>query len=65
VPGIADDMTPARLAQLPAAARHEVVAAYNSSIQDLLLIAAPAYAVVFGLVLLMPDFDPRHHARGR
>jgi MFS family permease len=65
VPGIADDMTPARLAQLPAAARHEVVAAYSSSIQDLLLIAAPAYAVVFGLVLLMPDFDPRHHARGR
>jgi MFS family permease len=63
VRGIADDLTPARLAELPAAARQEVVTAYSSSIHDLLLIAAPAYAVVFGLILLLPDFAPHPRAR--
>jgi hypothetical protein len=40
-----------------------VVTAYSSSIHDLLLIAAPAYAVVFGLILLLPDFAPHPRAR--
>jgi hypothetical protein len=32
--------------------------AYGSTIQILLLIAAPLYAVVCGLIVLLPEFSP-------
>jgi MFS family permease len=57
-PGLGAEVTPARLAGLAPGVQHAVSEAYGSTIQILLLIAAPLYAVVCGLIVLLPEFSP-------
>jgi Zn-dependent protease len=63
--GLGSEITPRRLARLAPTVRQEVIAAYSSTIQDLLLIAAPTFAVVLVLTLLLPNFPLGRPGRGR
>jgi hypothetical protein len=63
-PGLGTEVTPARLARLAPAVQQAVSEAYGSAIQTLLLIAAPLYAVVCALIVLLPEFSPDRVGRG-